>query len=110
MTAVKFARFSRSGLRAAVIGAVCAVAAIAPATVPQAWAKVTYATLTGSGSTWSQPAFNAWIADVHQNSMTVNYGGGGSTKGRQDFKSGLDDFAGSDIPYGLTDSGITEPL
>ena len=57
-------------------------------------------TLNASGSTlqlvYQQAAIQAYKAI--QPSMTVNYGGGGSGKGRTDLASGVVQFAGSDSP------------
>ncbi len=55
-------------------------------------------TLNGSGSTfqttYQQAAIQAFKAE--QSGLTVNYGGGGSGKGRTDLASGVVNFAGSD--------------
>jgi phosphate transport system substrate-binding protein len=57
-------------------------------------------TLNGSGSTlqlvYEQAAISAFKSV--QSGMTVNYGGGGSGKGRTDLASGTVNFAGSDSP------------
>ena len=57
-------------------------------------------TLNASGSTlqlvYQQAAIQAYKSI--QPSMTVNYGGGGSGKGRTDLASGVVQFAGSDSP------------
>src|SRR3954452_12528164 len=57
-------------------------------------------TLNGSGSTFQltfqQEAISAFKSV--QPSMTVNYGGGGSGKGRTDLAGGTVNFAGSDSP------------
>jgi len=57
-------------------------------------------TLNGSGSTfqttYQQAAIQAFKAE--QSGLTVNYGGGGSGKGRTDLASGVVNFAGSDSP------------
>ncbi len=57
-------------------------------------------TLNASGSTlqlvYQQAAIQAY--KTVQPSMTVNYGGGGSGKGRTDLASGVVQFAGSDSP------------
>src|SRR5215469_1801977 len=57
-------------------------------------------TLNGSGSTFQltfqQSAIQAFKAI--QANMTVNYGGGGSGKGRSDLAAGVVNFAGSDSP------------
>ena len=57
-------------------------------------------TLNGSGSTlqlvYQQQAIQSFKSI--QPSMTVNYGGGGSGKGRTDLASNVVQFAGSDSP------------
>ena len=57
-------------------------------------------TLNASGSTlqlvYEQAAISAFKSV--QSGMTVNYGGGGSGKGRTDLASGVVNFAGSDSP------------
>ena len=57
-------------------------------------------TLNASGSTLQLPYEQAAIQQFKtaQPSMTVNYGGGGSGKGRADLASGVVQFAGSDSP------------
>ena len=57
-------------------------------------------TLNGSGSTLQLVYEQAAIAAFKsvQSGMTVNYGGGGSGKGRTDLASGVVQFAGSDSP------------
>jgi phosphate transport system substrate-binding protein len=57
-------------------------------------------TLNGSGSTFQLTFQEAAIAAFKsvQPGMTVNYGGGGSGKGRTDLSSGVVNFAGSDSP------------
>jgi phosphate ABC transporter phosphate-binding protein len=75
---------------------------------PAAAAAPNYAPLAGSGSTWSQPALDAWRRNVVQNGMSVQYTGLGSTTGRNQFRNNSVDFAASDIPYGVTDGTITD--
>jgi phosphate transport system substrate-binding protein len=57
-------------------------------------------TLNASGSTFQLPFQQAAIQAFKsvQSGMTVNYGGGGSGKGRTDLASGVVQFAGSDSP------------
>ena len=57
-------------------------------------------TLNGSGSTFQAPFQEQAIQNFKsvQSGMTVNYGGGGSGKGRTDLASGVVNFAGSDSP------------
>ena len=55
-------------------------------------------TLNGSGATFPKAFYEAAIDGFkeQQPSVTVNYGGGGSGKGRTDLQGGLVDYAGSD--------------
>src|SRR5262249_33908479 len=57
-------------------------------------------TLNGSGSSFQKPLQEQAIQNFKsvQPGMTVNYGGGGSGKGRTDLASGVVNFAGSDSP------------
>jgi phosphate transport system substrate-binding protein len=57
-------------------------------------------TLNGSGSTFQGPFQDQAIQNFKsvQPNMTVNYGRGGSGKGRTDLASGVVNFAGSDSP------------
>jgi phosphate transport system substrate-binding protein len=58
-------------------------------------------TLNGSGSTLSKPYQETAIEEYRKanKGVTINYGGGGSGKGRQDLADMVVDFAGSDAPY-----------
>ncbi len=60
--------------------------------------KLAAATLNGSGATFPKAFYDAAIDGFKKGepSVTVNYGGGGSGKGRTDLQGGLVDFAGSD--------------
>lgn len=62
-------------------------------------ANAAYAPIYGTASTWSQNALDQWIRDVEPLGMRVEYGGGGSSRGRLDFANKLVDFAISEIPY-----------
>jgi phosphate transport system substrate-binding protein len=77
-------------------------AASAGAGAPQA--KLKSATLNGSGSTFQQTYDQVAIAAFTQSnsSVTINYAGGGSGKGRQDFADQIVQFAGTDAPYPST--------
>jgi phosphate transport system substrate-binding protein len=57
-------------------------------------------TVNGSGSTFQLPFQQQAIQDFKtiQSGITVNYGGGGSGKGRTDLASGVVNYAGSDAP------------
>ena len=58
------------------------------------------ATLNGSGSTFSKAFFGEATAAFQDKNkgVTVNYGAGGSGKGRQDLADQITDWAGSDSP------------
>ena len=62
-------------------------------------------TLNGSGSTFQTVYQQTAIASFKsiQPNMTVNYGSGGSGKGRTDLASGVTNFAGSDSPIPATE-------
>jgi len=89
----------------AVLTAVCAglLASAQPASA------ATYVAISGAGSTWSYNAIHAWIADVAQDGLPVNYAAVGSTAGRSEFKQGVMDFAASEIPYGVQDGNNFDP-
>ena len=66
-------------------------------------ASVAYAgpvTLNGSGSTF-QKGYQETAIDAYAKGadLKINYGGGGSGKGRQDLADMVVDFAGADAPY-----------
>ena len=56
------------------------------------------ATLNASGATFPMPFYEQAIATFSEKhpDVTINYGGGGSGKGRTDLQTGVVDFAGSD--------------
>jgi len=57
-------------------------------------------TLNGSGATFAAPLIDACRVDYEKETGNqINYAGGGSGKGRNDFKAGLVPFAGSDAAY-----------
>lgn len=60
--------------------------------------KLAAATLNGSGSTFQNAFDQAAIAAFKQvqPSVTINYGAGGSSKGKTDLQNGVVDFAGTD--------------
>ena len=55
-------------------------------------------TINGSGATFPQAFYEAAIAGFAEEApdVTVNYGGGGSGKGKQDLADGVVDWAGTD--------------
>jgi phosphate transport system substrate-binding protein len=58
-----------------------------------------YVPVSGAGSSWSANAIDAWVADVKQYGMRINYASTGSTDGRHQFLQNTVDFAASDIPF-----------
>ena len=93
-------------LAAARVAAVAALAGWPPATADgtrrhagAVGPRAAYATIEGTGSTWSELIVKQWIADVDANGIKVVYTGGGSSKGRKDFAQNTTDFAISEIPY-----------
>ncbi|HYZ56490.1 MAG TPA: substrate-binding domain-containing protein [Streptosporangiaceae bacterium] len=60
----------------------------------------TYATLSGSGSSWASVALNQWAQDMAPNGLTVNFNPDGSAAGRGDYMQGSQvDYAASDPPF-----------
>jgi phosphate transport system substrate-binding protein len=61
-------------------------------------AKLAPATLNASGATFPQPFYEQVISTFSEkhSGVTINYGGGGSGKGRTDLQTGVVDWAGSD--------------
>ncbi len=88
------------------LGAAVAMVALAMPVAP-AGAAV-FVPISGAGSTWSQNALDQWRRNVTQYGMQINYQGTGSSDGRNQFRNGTVDFAVSEIPYGLTDSGVVD--
>ncbi|MFB9369442.1 phosphate ABC transporter permease PstA [Kitasatospora albolonga] len=64
-----------------------------------------YRRISGAGSTWSSNAVDAWVTNVRQYGMTIDFDAQGSSYGRNQFKNQATDFAVTEIPYGLTDGG-----
>ncbi|WP_235736251.1 phosphate ABC transporter substrate-binding protein PstS [Nocardioides alcanivorans] len=85
-----------------------AAAALAPDDGRTA-ARVAYAQIEGSGSTWSENIVQQWIADVDASGMKVTYSGGGSSTGRKNFAQNVTDFGISEIPYpGVDEFGAAD--
>ncbi|MFE7125327.1 phosphate ABC transporter substrate-binding protein PstS [Streptomyces sp. NPDC057617] len=92
-----------------------ALAAVALATLvllglvrPVPATAATYVPISGTGSTWSKNALDQWVANVRQYGMSVTYNGTGSSDGRTQFRNGVADYAVSEIPYGIKDSGVVD--
>lgn len=74
---------------------------IASVSVVSIGARADKVTINGSGSTF-QKAYQEVAIDLCRKSqpgVVINYGGGGSGKGRQDLADQVVDFAGSDAPF-----------
>ncbi|GAA1739453.1 phosphate ABC transporter substrate-binding protein PstS [Microcella frigidaquae] len=70
--------------------------------------STSYVPISGAGSSWSANAIDQWRRNVQQFGMRVNYASTGSSDGRNQFRTGTVDFASSEIPYGLSDSGVVD--
>jgi len=95
--------------RWAVLGAVLLGGVVSLVGTARPAAAATYVPISGAGSTWSYNAFNAWIGNVAQYGMRVDYARVGSTTGRSMYKQGTVDWAASDIPYGVKDGVSDDP-
>lgn len=89
--------------------AVLALAAVLIAPIVPASAA-SYVPVSGSGSTWSANAMDQWRRNVNQYGMRIDYQASGSSDGRNQFRNGTVDFAVSEIPYGLKDGNVVDPL
>ena len=102
MRRLRSKRFTTAGLA---LGAAVLVAACGSSGGGSGSSSGSSGTLNGSGSTlqlvYQQAAIQAFKSI--QPSITVNYGGGGSGKGRTDLASNVVQFAGSDSPIPSTD-------
>jgi phosphate transport system substrate-binding protein len=84
----------------ALLAAACSSSSSTTSSSPSSSSSNLSGTLNASGSTFQLTFQEAAIAAFKsvQPGMTVNYGGGGSGKGRTDLSSGVVNFAGSDSP------------
>ena len=107
-TSVRKGITSRGFLTKALLATVsAALLAVTPVLAAHA---VDYVPISGAGSSWSSNALDQWRRNVEQYGMRVNYASTGSSDGRNQFANGTIDFAVSEIPYGLSDGGVVEPL
>jgi phosphate ABC transporter phosphate-binding protein len=95
-------------LRALALAVATAFAGTALSTLAAPAHAENYVPISGAGSTWSQNAIDQWRRNVNQYGMKINYQGTGSSDGRNQFRNGTVDFAVSEIPYGLSDGGVTD--
>jgi phosphate transport system substrate-binding protein len=78
----------------------CVVALGFGAGLPAAEAT-TYTPITGEGSSWAANAIDDWRSSVVNSGIKVNFAPTGSVAGLTGYANGSDDFAASDIPYGV---------
>lgn len=69
-----------------------------------------YVPVSGAGSTWSANAMDQWRRNVNQYGMRIDFQASGSSDGRNQFRNGTVDFAVSEIPYGLKDGNVVDPV
>jgi len=94
-----------AGIALAVIAMLAAACSSSSTTGSSSGSSLT-GTLNASGSSFQLPFQQAAIQQFKsvQPNMTVNYGGGGSGKGRSDLAAGVVQFAGSDSPIPSTET------
>jgi len=96
-------------VRVTVAAGVVLAAALGPALLlaPPAWAGPQ---LNGGGSGFAGLEISQWRADTARKplSLNMNYNATGSGDGRQNFATGLYDFAASDIPYPPTETALLQ--
>ncbi|MGN6161640.1 MAG: substrate-binding domain-containing protein, partial [Marmoricola sp.] len=61
----------------------------------------TYTPISGEGSSWAANAIDDWRASVVNSGIKVNFAPTGSVAGLTGYANGSDDFAASEIPYGV---------
>lgn len=87
-----------------------AAAVAAPVLVVAPAQAANYVPVSGAGSTWSANAMDQWRRNVNQYGMRIDFQASGSSDGRNQFRNGTVDFAVSEIPYGLKDGNVVDPL
>jgi ABC-type phosphate transport system substrate-binding protein len=93
-------RFPARGKGPVWAGIVVVMAVLALMAVESPASAGTYATLSGSGSSWAAVALDQWAQDLEPNGLTVNFNEDGSAAGRGDYMQGSQvDFAASDPPF-----------
>ncbi|MCW2756046.1 MAG: phosphate transporter, periplasmic phosphate-binding protein [Marmoricola sp.] len=78
----------------------CAAAVCLGTGFPAAEAA-SYTPITGEGSSWAANAIDDWRASVVNSGIKVNFAPTGSVAGLTGYANGSDDFAASDVPYGV---------
>jgi phosphate ABC transporter phosphate-binding protein len=99
----------RNRILGLVVAGSLALSAIVMSTLPALAAS--YTPISGEGSSWAANAIQDWAADVHNKGLVVNFAPTGSVAGLTGFSNGTDDFAASDVPFGVTSGGqqVTPP-
>jgi ABC-type phosphate transport system substrate-binding protein len=93
-------RFPDRGKGAVWTGIAVVLAMLALLTGESPASAGTYATVSGSGSSWAAVALDQWAQDLQSNGLTVNFNEDGSAAGRGDYSQGSQvDFAASDPPF-----------
>lgn len=90
------------------LGVAPSTVAVATESTPVQSSSRSYVPISGAGSSWSANAIDQWRRNVQQFGLRVNYSSTGSSDGRNQFRNGTVDFASSEIPYGLSDSGVVD--
>jgi ABC-type phosphate transport system substrate-binding protein len=83
----------------AIVAGVTATTLLGLVAGPTPARATSYATIDGSGSSWSSVALDQWGQDLASSGITVNFTPDGSAAGRTDYIQGQDDFAASDPPF-----------
>ncbi len=96
-------------MKRAIIALAGAIVALPIVVAPPAHAA-SYVPVSGAGSTWSANAMDQWRRNVNQYGMRIDFQASGSSDGRNQFRNGTVDFAVSEIPYGLKDGNVVDPL
>ncbi|WP_457029546.1 substrate-binding domain-containing protein [Kitasatospora sp. P5_F3] len=65
--------------------------------------------VSGAGSTTAYNQIDYWINTLRASGPVVDYDPQGSAYGRVNFWHDATDFAVSELPYGITDQGVTDP-
>ena len=92
---------NRRHLTAFLMAAIVSVATLSlGASLPSAQASA-YTPISGEGSSWAFNAIDDWRKSVHNSGITVNFAPTGSVAGLTGYANGSDDFAASDVPYGV---------
>lgn len=78
------------------------------ASLPSAEAA-SYTPISGEGSSWAANAIDDWRASVVNSGIKVNFAPTGSVAGLTGYANGSDDFAASDVPYGVKNTTPNVP-